>query len=423
MGKVARKIEIDEADFRQSLDDILRTGAQEMLIRALEHEVSMYLSSTQDCRDLIGRALVCRNGHGQTRTLTSGGGSLKIRAPRINDKRLDESGNRIRFESRILPAYARRSPKLAEALPVLYLRGLSSNAIGDALKDLLGETTSGLSSSAISKLTDAWLEDFKQFKKRDLSQASYVYVWADGIYFGVRDEDEKMCTLVVMGVTLEGNKEIIAVEDGYRESAEAWKSILRDLTTRGMHAPKLAIADGALGFWSAVSAIWPTTRQQRCWVHKKKNILGYFPKKGSHKVTDAIDEIIKSATKADAQKAVTAFKIKYQNKYPKAVECLLKDKDSLLAFFDFPDVHWTHIRTTNPLESAFATVRLRTNQTRACGSKTKTLTMVLKLLQNAQKNWNKVRGHQMLECVWNGIKFADGIKVEAINKSQTKYAA
>lgn len=422
MLKVVEEIREDEG-VASSLDELARLGAKKMLEMALEAEVREYIERHRGTRGDDGRALVVRNGRARTRKVTVGSGTIEVAAPRVNDKRVDENGERERFTSAILPPYMRRSPKVAEVLPVLYLRGLSTGDFAPALKSLLGEDASGLSSTTIARLTNEWEAEHEQFKKRSLKDKDYVYVWADGVHFNVRLDDDRVCTLVLLGVRPDGTKELIAVEDGYRESAESWKTLLRDLKRRGMQAPVLAIGDGALGFWAAVRDVWPQTRGQQCWVHKLANVLDKLPKRLQAKAKRALHDVMNAETREDAEASIEAFKNEYEAKYPKAVASLTKNQDRLLAFFDFPAEHWKHIRSTNVIESSFATVRLRTRVTKGAGSRRKALLMAFKLLDMAQQRWRRLDGAKLLPMVRAGTKFVDGVLRERHDEEGRKEAA
>jgi len=396
------------------LTEILRRGAQRMLAEAIENEVQEYLAAHADQRDAEGRRLVVRNGHMPPRSIQTGLGPVEVARPRVNDRRLDEDGRRRRFTSRILPPYLRRTRAIDELVPWLYLKGISTGDFPEALQALLGPDAEGLSATNICRLKKTWEDDWKDWSRRDLSDKHYVYVWADGIHFNIRLEDQanrKQCILVLMGATAEGKKELIGVADGYRESEQSWSELLRDLRSRGLHLPpKVAVADGALGFWAACRKIWPETREQRCWVHKTANVLNTLPKSVQPKAKAMLHEIWQAATKASAEKAFDLFVETFAAKYPKAVDCLAKDRDVLLTFYDFPAEHWPHLRTTNPIESTFATVRLRHRRTKGSGSRTACLTMVFKLALAAEKRWRRLNGHKLLAEVIQGVTFVDGIK-------------
>jgi transposase-like protein len=395
----------------ETLDTLARRGAQAMLHQALEAEVTAYLTQHQE-RDAQGHALVVRNGKARARSVTCGAGTLTVEAPRVNDRRVDAHGQRQRFTSRILPPYMRRSPKVAEVLPVLYLRGLSTGDFREALPILLGEEAAGLSPTNITRLTAVWEEEYHAFRQRDLTDRDYVYVWVDGVHFNIRLEDERLCTLVMLGARPDGTKELIAVEDGYRESTASWAELLRDLKRRGMAAPVLAVGDGALGFWAAVRDVWPETRPQRDWCHKMANILDKLPPRLQAKAKRALREIMYAETRTDADELIDRFARVYGPKHPKAVACLVDDREALLTFFDFPAAHWQHIRTSNPVESPFATVRLRQRVTKGAGTRTKGLTMAFKLLAMAEQRWRRLNGAHLLPLVRAGVRFVDGEQLE-----------
>jgi putative transposase len=403
----------DEVDGRSLLDEIAREGARRMLAAALETEVAAYLEAHGDERDDAGHALVVRNGKGRTRKITLGAGTIPVNAPRVNDRRINAHGARRRFTSRILPPYMRRSPKVAEVLPILYLRGLSTGDFREALAALLGDDAAGLSATNIARLTNEWETEYHAFQKRSFADRDYVYVWVDGVHFNVRLEDDRLCTLVMIGARADGTKELIAVEDGYRESAESWKTVLRDLKRRGMRAPLVAVGDGALGFWAAVRDVWPKTRAQRDWFHKLGNILDKLPKRLQPRVKGALHEVMYADTRSHACDAITRFATEYGAKYPKAVTMLEQDADALLTFFDFPAEHWKHLRTSNVIESPFATVRLRQRVTKGAGSRTKGLLMAYKLLDMAQARWRRLDGAHLLPLVRDGIAFVDGVQQAA----------
>lgn len=395
-----------------------------MIAAALEAEVQEYVASFAEEIDEDGHRLVVRNGLARERKLTVGSGTMAIRAPRVNDKRVDENGERQRFSSKILPAYARRSPKVTDVLPVLYLRGLSTGDFQPALRDLLGEDASGLSSSSISRLTKSWQDDHVAFKKRSLKFHRYAYLFVDGVHVSVRlGEDDRVCLLVVIGVREDGCKELLAVEDGYRESTESWKVVLRDLKDRGMNAPVLMSGDGALGAWAALRDVFPTTREQRCWVHKTANVLDALPKRLQSRAKDLLHEMAEAPCRADADAALRTFGEEFDAKYPKAVAKLDKDWAQLTTFFDFPAEHWRHIRTTNPIESSFATVKLRTRVTKGAGSKMAALAMAYKLLDAAQQRWRKFNGHELVIDVLEGVKFVDGQRVTDETRTQDEKVA
>jgi transposase-like protein len=410
MLRVVKETARDEGDGRSVLDEIAREGARRMLLAALETEVAAYVAAHRTERDDEGHALVVRNGKGRARNVTIGSGTIAVSAPRVNDRRVDDNGQRRKFTSRILPPYMRRSPKVAEVLPVLYLRGLSTGDFREALAALLGDDAAGLSATNIARLTNEWEMEYRAFQKRSLADRDYVYVWVDGVHFNIRLEDDRLCTLVMIGVRPDGTKELIAVEDGYRESAESWKTVLRDLKRRGMRPPVVAVGDGALGFWAAVRDVWPETREQRDWFHKLGNILDTLPKRLQPRVKAALHEVMYAETREQAREAITRFAAQYGAKYPKAVTTLEKDADVLLTFFDFPAEHWKHLRTSNVIESPFATVRLRQRVTKGAGSRTKGLLMAYKLLDMAQARWRRLDGAHLLPLVRAGTMFEDGAR-------------
>jgi putative transposase len=396
------------------LNEILRNGARQMLATAIGNEVSEYVAAHEDQRDENGQRLVVRNGYLPARRLQTGLGPIEIRQPRVNDKRVDENGERIRFGSKILPPYLRRTRSLDELIPWLYLKGISTGDFTEALQALLGPDAPGLSATNIVRLKSTWQAEWKDWCGRSLAGKHYVYVWADGVYFNVRLEDagnQRQCILVLMGAMADGKKELIAIADGYRESEQSWKELLLDVQARGLTVdPSLAIGDGALGFWAAARKVFQSIREQRCWVHKTANVLNKMPKGVQGKAKAMLHDIWMAETKADADTAFDLFEATFEAKYPKAVECLTKDREVLLTFYDFPAEHWIHIRTTNPIESTFATVRLRTHKTKGCGSRTACLTMVFKLAQTAERHWRRLNGSQRLPDVIQGVKFIDGIK-------------
>lgn len=406
-----------------TLDELAHQGARKMLITALEEEVAAYIERHKDEIDEEGHRLVVRNGKAKARHVTCGAGTLEVRAPRVNDKRVDESGERQRFTSQILPPYMRRSPKVAEVLPVLYLRGLSTGDFQPALQSLLGEDAAGLSSTNIARLTAVWEEEYRRFSKRSLADRDYVYVWADGIHFNVRLEDDRLCTLVIIGVRPDGEKELVAINDGYRESTESWQSLLRDLKGRGMQAPVVAVGDGALGFWAAVRAVWPETREQRDWCHKLANVLDKLPRRLQGKAKRMLHEVMYAETREQADEQIDAFAAEFSPKYDKAVDCLTKDREVLVTLFDFPAEHWKHLRTTNVIESPFATVRLRQRVTKGAGNRTKALTMAFKLLEMAQQRWRKLDGAKLLPLVRAGVQFVDGVQIEREEEDEVRTEA
>lgn len=412
MDDVRMLPEVGAQEFAVTLDDLAREGARRMIAAALEAEVEEYVASFTEEVDGDGRRLVVRNGRARERRLTVGSGTVAIRAPRVNDKRVDESGERQRFSSKILPVYARRSPKVTDVLPVLYLRGLSTGDFAPALRDLLGEEASGLSASSISRLTRGWEDDHAAFKARSLRFHQYAYLFVDGVHMSVRlGEDDRLCLLVVIGVREDGEKELLAVEDGYRESTDSWAVVFRDLRDRGMNEPKLMTGDGALGAWAALRDVFPNTKEQRCWVHKTANCLDALPKRLQPRAKTLLHEMAEAPSRADADAALQKFRREFDAKYPKAVAKLDKDWTQLTAFFSFPAEHWRHLRTTNPIESSFATVKLRTRVTKGAGSKKAALAMAFKLLDAAQERWRRFNGHELVADVLAGAKYVDGIRV------------
>ena len=412
-----------EEEAGPTLDELARTGARQMLMTALAVEVAQYVDAYAEARDEHGRRLVVRNGRAQARTVTCGAGTWEVSAPRVNDKRVDAAGQRQRFTSRILPPYMRRSPNVAEVLPILYLRGLSTGDFREALPVLLGDDAAGLSATNIARLTAIWEEDYRRFRQRDLADRDYVYVWVDGIHFNIRLEDDRLCTLVMIGVRPDGTKELVALEDGYRESTDSWATVLRDLHRRGMRAPVVAVGDGALGFWAAVRDVWPETQEQRDWFHKMGNVLDKLPKRLQPKATRALREIMYADTRAHAEEAMDVFIAEYEAKYPKAAACLEADRDRLLTHFALPAEHWQHVRTSNVIESPFATVRLRQRVTKGAGSRTKGLLMAYKVLEMAQQRWRRLNGAHLLPLVRAGVTFIDGVRQERSNEEDREEAA
>jgi transposase-like protein len=389
------------------LEMIIREGACRMLQAAIENEIAEYIERFKDERDLRDRRLVVRNGSLPEREIVTGIGLLRVKQPRIYDKREGKA-----FTSKILPRYMRRVPSIDALVPVLYLKGISTGDFSKALESILGKNASGLSATNIVRLKKLWEQDYQDWTGRDLSHKRYIYFWADGIYFNVRLEDaenKKQCILVIMGTLENGKKELVSVLDGYRESKQSWQEMMRDLKQRGLkEGPRLAVGDGGLGFWAALAEEFPETIQQRCWVHKTANVLDKMPKSIQPRAKVHICEMYMAPTRDEAFRAYDHFVSQYQAKYERACECLKKDKESLFAFYDFPAEHWRHIRSTNPVESTFATVRLRTKRTKGCGSRLATLTMVFKLALEAEKTWQRIRGHHLIGKVIEGIKFVNG---------------
>ena len=394
------------------IDELVREGARRMLAEALQAEVEAYITRFAAERDPNGRRLVVRNGSHQPREVLTSAGAVEVVVPRVNDRRTDpDTGERARFSSAILPPWCRKTPKITEVLPLLYLHGLSTSDFVPALGQFLG-STAGLSGPVITKLTETWKAEQRTFAARDLSGADYVYLWADGIHVNIRLEEHKLCLLVLIGVRADGRKELVALADGYRESTESWADLLRDAARRGMRAPVLAVGDGALGFWGALREVFPQTREQRCWFHKIANVLGALPKSAHPGAKKALAEIWNAEDRRHALDAVRAFETAYGAKFPKAVAKITDDVEVLLAVYDFPAEHWIHLRTTNPIESTFATVRHRTKITRGPGSRAAGLAMAFKLIEAAQDRWRAVNGPHLVALVRAGALFVNGKLVE-----------
>jgi transposase-like protein len=399
-------------ELRMDLDAIVREGARRMLAAALEAEVDDYLAAHAAERDDDGRRLVVRNGHARQREVTTVAGSIPVRAPRVDDRRTDlVSGGRVRFRSVVLPPWCRKSSKVAEVLPLLYLHGLSTGDFVPALEGFFG-SAAGLSAAAVGRLLGAWQADYQVFCGRDLSDRDYVYIWADGVHFRVRLEQARLCCLVIVGVRADGTKELVAVADGERESTDSWAEVLRDLRRRGMRAPMVAVGDGALGLWAALRDVFPETRHQRDWVHKLANVLGCLPKAVQAGARKALAEIRDAPDRDHAQRAIEAFARDYGVKWPKAVAKVVDDAEELLCFFDFPAEHWGHLKTSNPIESTFSSVRLRTRVTKGPGSKAAGLAMAFKLLESAQERWRAVNGPHLVALVRAGARFDKGVMIE-----------
>jgi transposase-like protein len=406
--------------FADPLTEVLRNGARALLAQAVEAEVTALLSLHADKLTDDDRARLVRHGHLPEREIMTGIGPVAVRCPRVRD-RVGEGSERIRFSSAILPPYARRSKSLEVLIPILYLKGVSTGDFEEALVALLGKDAGGLSAATVGRLKEAWSEEHARWSKRDLSAKRYVYFWVDGIHVQARLEEAAQCLLVIIGATSEGKKELVGLIDGVRESAHSWRELLLDLKRRGLAmGPELAVADGALGFWQAVEQVWPQTRGQRCWVHKTANVLNKLPKSQHSKAKRALQEIWMAETKKDALAAFDAFVETWGVKYDKAVECLVKDRDALLAFYDFPAEHWKHLRTSNVIESAFATVRHRTVRSKGCLSNKTALAMIFKLAEAAERSWRRLDGHNQLPKIILGVRFADGIEVV---RSQAQAAA
>jgi len=397
------------------LTEVLREGARKLLAEAVAAEVAEFLALYQGLRTAEGQQRVVRNGRLPEREIQTGIGSIPVCVPRVRDRGGKGAGEQIRFTSRILPPYLRRTKALDELLPWLYLKGVSTGDFSEALAALLGPDAPGVSASTISRLKDRWQADLETWQARDLSTKRYVYFWVDGVYFNVRLQEARQCLLVIIGATAAGHKELVAIWDGYRESEQSWKEVLLDLKRRGLgQGPQLAIGDGALGFWKALRQVYGQARWQRCWVHKTANVLNKLPRGIQPQAKQRLHEIWMAATRQEAEQAFDYFIQAYQAKYPKATECLAKDREELLAFYDFPAEHWKHIRTTNPIESTFATVRLRTAKTRGCVSRMTLMTMVFRLCLSAQRRWRRLDGRHRLADIIQGISFVDGLRQERI---------
>jgi transposase-like protein len=398
---------------RDVLTQVLRDSAQQLLAQAIEAEVADWIAMYKHLKDAEGRQAIVRNGYLPERKVTTGIGPVRVRQPRVRDRR-PHKAQPLAFHSRILPKYLRKSRSVEDLVPWLYLRGVSTGQVGDALQALIGVNPAGFSASTVTRLVATWQKDYEAWSRRSLADKHYVYIWADGVYFNIRLEDvenAKQCILVVMGATADGTKELIAVQEGYRESTTSWLQLLRDCRQRGLKVdPHLAIGDGGLGFWSALPQVYPSARPQRCWVHKTANVLNKLPKGIQGRAKGKLQEIYMAETRAKAQQAFDRFVELYKAKYSRATECLVKDREALLAFYDFPAEHWVHIRTTNPIESAFATVRLRHNRTKGNGSRQACLAMVFKLCQAAEDHWRGLNGSDLLPAIIAGIKFEDGIQ-------------
>lgn len=391
---------------------IVRQGARQMLQQAVEAEVAAWIEDHAHLTDERGRRQVVRNGFAQPRTVVTGAGPLPVTMPRVHDRRPEDQ--RQRFTSAILPPYLRKAPNVAQLIPWLYLKGVSTGDFTEALQALVGPDCPGFSATTVTRLIEQWRGEHQQWNRRDLAGKHYAYIWADGIHFNIRLEEDRQCILVIMGATADGRKELIAVQDGYRESEQSWTSVLLDLKHRGLTIePELAVADGALGFWAACRKVWPDTRQQRCWVHKTANVLDKMPKRIQPEAKDKLHQIWMASTRKDAFEAFDLFVATYEAKYPKAAACLKKDRDELLTFYDFPAAHWAHIRTTNPIESTFATVRLRHKRTKGNGSRKACLAMVFKLCESAEKRWRRLRQYELIQDVIAKVTFIDGEKKQA----------
>ncbi len=393
---------------RDELTELIRDGARKLIGEALETEVSELLSGFSGRRDASGRAAVVRNGYQPERAIQTGVGPVTVKVPKVRSR----DGNPVSFRSALVPPYVRKSARLEAALPWLYLKGISTGEMAPALEVLVGSEAKGLSASTVSRLKQHWREDYEAWRHRRLDKDQWVYIWADGIYSGLRAERQRLCALVIVGVNERGEKHFLAIEDGIRESTQSWREVLLDLKSRGLNAPELAIGDGAMGFWAALEEVLPATRQQRCWMHKTGNVLNALAKSVQPKAKSALHDIWQAATREDAERAFDQFIVTYEAKYPKATACLLKDRDSLMTFYDFPAVHWQHLRTTNPIESTFATIRHRTTRTKGCVTRDSMLHMMFKLGECAEKNWRKLRGFAYLAKVIAGVEFVNGEEIE-----------
>jgi putative transposase len=414
-GTPMLKVVADESartELSSTLDEICREGARRMLAAALEAEVDAYIEALVDEVDEDGKRLVVRNGHARPRTITTGAGRIDIQTPRVDDQRVDpETGERFQFKSSIVPPWCRKSPKVTEVLPLMYLHGMSSGDFVPALEGFFG-SAAGLSASVITRLTTQWQDEHRAFSNQSLQDKDFVYVWVDGVHFNIRLEEARLCVLVMVGVRLDGTKELVAIRDGYRESKESWADLLRDLRRRGMTAPVLAIGDGALGFWAAVRDVWPETRHQRDWVHKVANVLDALPKSAQPTAKKMLAEIRDAEDRDHAVAAAKAFANEFGVKFPKAVAKVTDDLDVLLTFYDFPAEHWIHLKTSNPIESTFATVRLRTKVTKGPGSRAAGLAMAYKLIIAAQDRWRAVNGPHLVALVRAGATFKKGVLIE-----------
>ncbi len=399
----------DRAGISDALTDLLKSGAQQLIHHAVQVELEELLTANMHRLTDHGKAAVVRNGYQPEREILTGVGAVSVKIPKVRSK----DGEPISFHSALVPPYIRKSRSLEAALPWLYLKGISTGEMSEALKVLVGPDAAGLSASTIARLKQVWGEEYKQWQSRRLDKDQWVYIWADGIYSGLRDEQTKLCALVIMGVNERGEKQFLAIEDGVRESTQSWREVLLDLKSRGLNSPKLAIGDGAMGFWSALDEVYPDTGHQRCWVHKTANILNKLPKSTQPKVKQSLHNIWQAETKQEAEKAFDLFILTYEDKYPKATECLQKDRGNMLHFYDFPAKHWQSIRTSNPIESTFGTIRHRTKRSKGCLNRNGMLHMMFKLGICAESNWRKLRGFNDLAKVITGVKFKDGVETKS----------
>jgi len=396
------------------LETLLKQGASDLLSAAIAAEVGSLLQQYEDLT-VAGKQAVVRNGYLPERMIQTGMGDIPVKVPKVRDR----SNQGIKFNSQLVPPYLKRTRNLEEFIPWLYLKGISTGDMQPALEVLLGEGAKGLSANTVSRLKQGWEADYDHWRKRDLSNRRFVYIWADGVYCNVR-MDDRLCLLVIIGSDDTGRKEVLAVVDGYRESEASWTEVLEQLESQGLKIPpKLATGDGALGFWKALTKKWPQTKQQRCWVHKTANVLNKVPKALQPKIKEALQDIWMAETRTAAYKAFSSCVRRFEDKYPAAMKCLVKDKEAMLAFYDFPAVHWQHIRTSNPIESVFATVRLRTTRTKSCGSRKTTLSMAWKLMITAQNKWRRLRGYRLLADVIRGVEFKDGEEVKLDQLQET----
>lgn len=404
-------VSLTDPAFRDELSDLVREGARRIIAQAVEAELNVFLNEHAEARDALGRRAVVRNGYQPQRQVLTGVGPVTVRMPKTRDR----GGEGRCFRSELLPPYLKKTRRLEAVIPWLYLKGVSTNDFDEALQALFGESVKGLSPATISRLKRGWEAEYAEWRSRDWQGHEFVYLWADGIYTNVRAE-ERRCILVLVGCDVHGRKHFLAIEDGFRESTESWKALLLSLRDRGLEPSRLAIGDGALGFWAALSEVYPETREQRCWVHKSANVLDKLPKRLQGPAKSALHEIWQADSRADAERAFDRFVATYEDKYPRAVDCLVKDRKALLAFYDFPAAHWQHIRTTNPIESTFATIRLRTRKTRNCVSAKSGLSLMHQLAMSAQKRWRRLRGFRQLTDVVAGVKFVDGIDQRTISR-------
>ena len=413
--KKIKSLEVEKPEknvFESPLDEVVRQGAQKMLQTALNVEIEAFCHKHEDKRDESGHRTIVKNGYHKERSIVTGAGQLNIRTPRIDDRVLKET-DEPRFHSTLIPPYLRRTKNIEELVPLLYLKGISTGGFVEVLEKLTGKNVVGFSPENVVRMKQSWEREYKAWVDRDLSTSGYVYWWVDGIYFNVRLDDDRQCILVIIGAKEDGTKELIAVEDGFRESKESWQSVIRALKRRGLkEGPKLATGDGALGFWSALAEEFPKTKTQKCWVHKTVNVLDKLPSSLQEKGKKMIHDIYLSPTKGEAAIAFDEFVKEFDLKYPKAVSSLTRNREDLFSFYDFPAEHWQSIRSSNVIESTFATVRLRTKRTKGCGSRIATLTMVFKLAESAQKRWRKLRGYKRLLEIWKGVQFEDGVEVK-----------